>query len=261
MTVDGGEYYHNIKTDAVSWEKPFELQSAEERKTDDSDCIWMPSEAEGGWMPAHVLSRTARGLRVRPVSGGKECDISAQGSQGLAVYPLKLSHLAARFMQPDLVLLEALDPPLIAFCLRHRFQQEKIYSWVGADQSVLITLNPFKRLPIYGADALAANSAPAPNRVREPHTYAIAAAAYRLMCAEKCDASILISGESGAGKTEATKQCLSLLADVAGSASGVEQRILRANPILEAFGNAKTLRNDNSRRFGRWMEVDRSIGR
>ena len=120
---------------------------------------------------------------------------------------------------------------------------------------MLVSLNPFKRLPIYGADALSANAAPAPNTVRDPHTYAIASAAYHYIRREAKDTSILISGESGAGKTEATKQCLNFLADTAGSESGLEQRILRANPILEAFGNAKTLRNDNSSRFGRWMEV------
>ena len=113
---------------------------------------------------------------------------------------------------------------------------------------MLVSLNPFKRLPIYGADALSANAAPAPNTVRDPHTYAIASAAYHYIRREAKDTSILISGESGAGKTEATKQCLNFLADTAGSESGLEQRILRANPILEAFGNAKTLRNNNSSR-------------
>lgn len=208
MTVDGGEYYHNIITDAVSWDKPVELQSAAERETDNSDCVWMPSPSEGGWIPAHVLKRTAKGLTVRPVGGGKERELPIKkGAEG--AIPLKMGHLADRFMQPDLVLLEALDPPLIAYCLRHRFVREQIYTWVGADQTVLVSLNPFKRLPIYGAEAIAANAAPAPNRMREPHTYAIASAAYRFIRSEGRDASILISGESGAGKTEATKQCLS----------------------------------------------------
>lgn len=255
MTVDGGEYYHNVITDAVSWDKPRELQSAAERETDNSDCVWMPSAVgEGGWVPAHVLSRTAKGIKVRPAGGGKEVTLGG-GKKDEPVYPLRMSHLAPRFMMNDLVLLESLDPPLIAYDLRHRFQNDLIYTWVGADQSVLVSLNPFKRLPIYGADALAANAAPAPNTVREPHTYAIASAAYKFLRLEGKDTSILISGESGAGKTEATKQCLNFLADTAGSESGVEQRILSANPILEAFGNAKTLRNNNSSRFGRWMEV------
>ena len=158
-------------------------------------------------------------------------------------------------MQEDVVLLESIDAALIAHCLRHRYKQDAIYTWVGADHSVLVSVNPFKRLPIYGEKQLAEYSLPSPNKLQSPHTYAIANSAYRAMCSDKTSQSILISGESGAGKTEATKQCLSFLAEVAGSQSGVEQRILQANPVLEAFGNAKTLRNDNSSRFGRWMEV------
>lgn len=161
MTVDGGEYYHNVITDAVSWDKPLELQSVEERATDSSDCVWMPdAEGSGGWVPAHVLSRTAKGaMKVRPVSGGKEREIGGPGKKGAGgassaassapIYPLKLSHLQPRFMQPDLVLLESLDPPLIAYCLRHRFEKDQIYTWVGADQSVLVSINPFKRHQIY----------------------------------------------------------------------------------------------------------------
>ena len=91
-TVDGGEYYHNVITEAVSWEKPLELQTPEERQTDNSDCIWMPDAAEGGWVPAHVLSRNARGLKVRPVAGGKERELP--NKKGSPVYPLKLTHTA-----------------------------------------------------------------------------------------------------------------------------------------------------------------------
>jgi len=254
MTVDGGDYYHNIVTDEVSWEKPVELQTAEERQTDTSDCIWLEEKSEGGWVPAYVLKRGSNSLKARPVDskGGKDVDVPLKGGK---LYPLTMSHIDKRFLPDDLVLLQSLDPPLVAYCLRHRFQENKIYTWVGADHTVLVSLNPFKRLPIYGPSQIAEFSAPSPNRLQAPHTFAIANAAYRAMTGAKADISILISGESGAGKTEATKQCLNFLADVAGSASGVEQRILQANPILEAFGNAKTLRNDNSSRFGRWMEV------
>ena len=85
--------------------------------------------------------------------------------------------------------------------------------------------------------------------------FAIANDSFDSMLLEGENQSILISGESGAGKTEATKQCLNFLADAAGSDSNVEQKILLANPVLEAFGNAKTLRNNNSSRFGKWIEI------
>ena len=135
MTVDGGEYYHNVLTDAVSWDKPVELQSAAERQHDSSDCVWMPVPTEGGWAPAHVISRSAKGIKVRPVSGGKETTLSTGGKKDEVIYPLKMSHIAERFLQPDLVLLEALDPPLIAYDLKHRFQKDRIYTWVGVRRS------------------------------------------------------------------------------------------------------------------------------
>ena len=85
--------------------------------------------------------------------------------------------------------------------------------------------------------------------------YTIAGDAYATLSLTRKNVSVLISGESGAGKTEATKQVLQYLSEVAGSATGVEQKVLSANPVLEAFGNAKTLRNNNSSRFGKFMEV------
>jgi ABC-type oligopeptide transport system ATPase subunit len=88
-----------------------------------------------------------------------------------------------------------------------------------------------------------------------PHPFDVADSAYKTLLDVNRNQSILVSGESGAGKTEVTKQCLMFLAEVAGSKANIEQRVLSVNPILEAFGNAKTLRNDNSSRFGRFSEI------
>lgn len=93
-----------------------------------------------------------------------------------------------------------------------------------------------------------------------PHPYAISRKAYTNLLNENTNQAILISGESGAGKTETTKLCLSFLSEIAGSPLGIEQKILSANPILEAFGNAKTLRNHNSSRFGKFMELSFDVG-
>ena len=262
----GSEYYHNIVTEAVSWEKPTELMTAAERATDTSDCVWLPTPERGGWEPAAVVARRPNGaISAKPMDGSAPREVrtgartsqsrrdrttitrpitrqvSAQQAKGL--HPLKMSHLSRAHLAEDLVMLDALDPPLIAHCLQARYKKDEIYTWVGADHTVLVSVNPFQRLPIYGASHLADHAAPAPNRLLPPHTFAIASSAYRNLCRDRSDQSVLISGESGAGKTEATKQCLAFLADVAGSEGGVEQRIMRANPILEAFGNAKTVRH------------------
>merc|ERR1712226_1139725 len=95
----------------------------------------------------------------------------------------------------------------------------------------------------------------------EPHVYAVADNSYRDMIANKQDQSILCTGESGAGKTENTKKVIQHLTYIAGSQQGkgrgqLENKILQSNPILEAFGNAKTIKNDNSSRFGKFIKVN-----
>lgn len=151
----------------------------------------------------------------------------------------------------DLVLLEDLCEGMVLHNLRERYLKDQIYCGVG---SILIAINPFKRLPLYTPDIIEKYNKRG-NKVLAPHPFDIADQAYKTLLEVEKNQSILVSGESGAGKTETTKQCLMFLAEVAGSNANIEQRVLSVNPILEAFGNAKTLRNDNSSRFGRFSEI------
>ena len=171
------------------------------------------------------------------------------------LWDFKREGLEGHLTPDDLVMLDELNEAILLYCLKQRYENDKIYTWVGASHSVLISVNPFKQLPIYTLSVMEEHRQKSLNRVPKPHTFAIANKAYNKLRVELQDQAVLISGESGAGKTEATKQVLAFLAEVAGSEQNVEQRILNANPVLEAYGNAKTLRNNNSSRFGRWMEV------
>ena len=123
--------------------------------------------------------------------------------------------------------------------------------------TILVSVNPFCWMPeLYEEGVLLKYINQLPGEPLPPHIFGIGAAAYRGVKNEQEDQSVIISGESGAGKTEATKKCLQFLAEAAGAGTeGLEDRLLSANPILEAFGNAKTLRNNNSSRFGKWMAV------
>ncbi|KAH8518531.1 hypothetical protein H0E87_000396 [Populus deltoides] len=117
---------------------------------------------------------------------------------------------------------------------------------------VLIAVNPFKDIPIYGNETLTSYKQ---NAKDSPHVYAIADAAYNEMMRDEKNQSIIISGESGAGKTETAKYAMQYLAALGCGNDGMESEILQTNCILEAFGNAKTSRNDNSSRFGKLIEI------
>ncbi|EDQ89910.1 uncharacterized protein MONBRDRAFT_16848 [Monosiga brevicollis MX1] len=136
--------------------------------------------------------------------------------------------------------------------LKQRFQKDIIYTYIG---NVCVSVNPYHQLDIYSKDHIEmyqnVNLYELP-----PHIFAVADQAYRSMRDELLDQVILISGESGAGKTEASKKILQFLAlssTNTGKAGNIRDRLLQSNPILESFGNAKTIRNDNSSRFGKYM--------
>ncbi|KAL0722905.1 hypothetical protein Bca4012_037504 [Brassica carinata] len=148
----------------------------------------------------------------------------------------------------DLMQLSYLNEPSVLFNLEYRYNQDMIYTKAGP---VLVAVNPFKEVPLYGDRNIEAYRK---RSNQSPHVYAIADTAIREMIRDEVNQSIIISGESGAGKTETAKIAMQYLASLGGG-SGIEYEILKTNPILEAFGNAKTLRNDNSSRFGKLIEI------
>uniref|UniRef100_A0A8C4HBT1 Myosin-IXb n=1 Tax=Dicentrarchus labrax TaxID=13489 RepID=A0A8C4HBT1_DICLA len=173
----------------------------------------------------------------------------------------EVQRLAARgFLPPpqddfaDLCNLPVLNEDSILNDLRTRFYKKKIYTYAG---SILIAINPFKFLPIYNPKYVKMYENHQLGKL-EPHIFAIADVAYYAMLRKRVNQCIVISGESGSGKTQSTNfliHCLTALSQK-GYASGVERTILGAGPVLEAFGNAKTAHNNNSSRFGKFIQVN-----
>ncbi|CAA3019655.1 myosin-6 isoform X1 [Olea europaea subsp. europaea] len=156
----------------------------------------------------------------------------------------------------DMTKLSYLHEPGVLQNLKSRYDMNEIYTYTG---NILIAVNPFQQLPhLYNNDVMEQYKGMAIGEL-SPHPFAIADAAYRQMINEGLSQSILVSGESGAGKTESTKMLMGYLAHMGGRAGNelrsVEQQVLESNPVLEAFGNAKTVRNNNSSRFGKFVEL------
>ncbi|KAJ2355325.1 Myosin type-2 heavy chain 1 [Coemansia sp. RSA 2618] len=160
----------------------------------------------------------------------------------------------------DLTSLSHLNEPAVLHNLQVRYGMHNIYTYSGI---VLVALNPFARVPLYSQDTLEAYA----GRMRgelEPHLFAISEDAFQGMVRDRKNQTIIVSGESGAGKTMSAKFIMRYFASAHDEAkaqgapdsiSRVEEQILATNPVLESFGNAKTTRNDNSSRFGKFLEI------
>ncbi|XP_052412896.1 unconventional myosin-Ic isoform X1 [Carassius gibelio] len=138
--------------------------------------------------------------------------------------------------------------------LRRRYREGLFYTYIG---SVLVSVNPYRELEIYSKQNMERHRGVNFYEI-SPHIFALADNSYRALRTERRDQCILISGESGAGKTEASKKILQYYTHICPTRNNthtIRERLLQSNPVLEAFGNAKTLRNDNSSRFGKYMDI------
>jgi len=272
--------------------------------------VWaVDNGGDDAWILCEVLSKTDSELRLKqcdkesnvfsrsranatPSSSDSNNEAVEIRYEGVELANAKLSDAErAEGRDDDLITLPHLHEPAILHAIHERFSCGKIYTWTGP---VLIAVNPFQRLPLYTNEILESYRQEGLLRSQNlgngsgdqlgPHVYSIADQSYRQMMSEKrVSQSILISGESGAGKTESTKIVMLYLTTLGSSHHHVKgtqstdgeppsahhstledmsimERVLQSNPILEAFGNARTLRNDNSSRFGKFIELGFSRG-
>uniref|UniRef100_A0A674GMI4 Myosin heavy chain, skeletal muscle, adult-like n=1 Tax=Taeniopygia guttata TaxID=59729 RepID=A0A674GMI4_TAEGU len=164
----------------------------------------------------------------------------------------------------DMAMMTHLHEPAVLYNLKERYAAWMIYTYSGL---FCVTVNPYKWLPVYNPEVVLAYRGKK-RQEAPPHIFSISDNAYQFMLTDRENQSILITGESGAGKTVNTKRVIQYFATIAASgekkkeekSSGkmqgtLEDQIISANPLLEAFGNAKTVRNDNSSRFGKFIRI------
>lgn len=219
---------------------------------------WIPDE-DHAFIPARVERE-----------GGSEWEFSSKGFDGIPEKKVIIKAADVKALREgyedqlrgvdDITTLPAICEGSLLHTIRQRYHRQEIYTNVA---KILIAVNPFQNLPITGDDYVQKYRNGHPSDL-PPHVYGISRAAYDGICTDRTPQAVLVAGESGAGKTETAKLIFKWISEVAGdssSAGGIESRILDANPILEAFGNAKTVKNNNSSRFGKWVEIAMTDGK
>ncbi|KAM9770572.1 myosin-9-like isoform 1-T1 [Menidia menidia] len=211
--------------------------------------VWIPSE-KLGFEAGSVKEEKGEECVVELVDSGKKVKVNKDDIQKMN--PPKFSKVE------DMAELTCLNEASVLHNLKERYYSGLIYTYSGL---FCVVINPYKYLPIYSEEIINMYKGKKRHEM-PPHIYAITDTAYRSMMQDREDQSILCTGESGAGKTENTKKVIQYLAHVASSFKSkkdqgeLEKQLLQANPILEAFGNAKTVKNDNSSRFGKFIRIN-----
>ncbi|XP_017272163.1 myosin-9 isoform X1 [Kryptolebias marmoratus] len=218
--------------------------------------IWVPSERLG-FEAGSLKEEHGDECVVELMDSGKKIKVNKDDIQKMN--PPKFSKVE------DMAELTCLNEASVLHNLKERYYSGLIYTYSGL---FCVVINPYKNLPIYSEEIVEMYKGKKRHEM-PPHIYAITDTAYRSMMQDREDQSILCTGESGAGKTENTKKVIQYLAHVASSHKTkkdqsslvlshgeLEKQLLQANPILEAFGNAKTVKNDNSSRFGKFIRIN-----
>ncbi|XP_030582468.1 myosin-9a isoform X2 [Archocentrus centrarchus] len=218
--------------------------------------VWIPSE-KMGFEAGSLKEEKGDECVVELTDSGKKVKVNKDDIQKMN--PPKFNKVE------DMAELTCLNEASVLHNLKERYYSGLIYTYSGL---FCVVINPYKYLPIYTEEIVNMYKGKKRHEM-PPHIYAITDTAYRSMMQDREDQSILCTGESGAGKTENTKKVIQYLAHVASSFKSkkdqgsavllhgeLEKQLLQANPILEAFGNAKTVKNDNSSRFGKFIRIN-----
>ncbi|XP_032932494.1 myosin-1B-like isoform X6 [Catharus ustulatus] len=212
--------------------------------------------AKESYVKSTITSRESGKVTVK-TEGGET--LTVKEDQIFSMNPPKYDKIE------DMAMMTHLHEPAVLYNLKERYAAWMIYTYSGL---FCVTVNPYKWLPVYNPEVVLAYRGKK-RQEAPPHIFSISDNAYQFMLTDRENQSILITGESGAGKTVNTKRVIQYFATIAASGdkkkeeqqpSGkmqgtLEDQIISANPLLEAFGNAKTVRNDNSSRFGKFIRI------
>ncbi|KAM6916852.1 myosin VIb [Lycodopsis pacificus] len=211
---------------------------------EDGKPVWAPHPADG-FQLGMIVDIGADALTIEPLNQKGKTFLASMSQ----VFPAEDD--VNKYMDDNCSLMYLNEATLLNN-VKLRYNKDHIYTYVA---NILIAVNPYYDIPkLYGLDAIKSYKGKSLGTL-PPHVFAIADKTYRDMKVLKMSQSIIVSGESGAGKTENTKFVLRYLTTTYGSGQDIDERIVQANPLLEAFGNAKTVRNNNSSRFGKFVEI------
>ncbi|XP_077343485.1 unconventional myosin-VI isoform X6 [Lithobates pipiens] len=211
---------------------------------EDGKSVWAPHPTDG-FQLGNIVDIGPDSLTIEPLHQKGKTFLAAINQ----VFPAEED--TAKHVEDNCSLMY-LNEATLLHNIKVRYSKDKIYTYVA---NILIAINPYFDVPkLYTSDIIKQYHGKSLGTL-PPHVYAIADKAFRDMKVLKMSQSIIVSGESGAGKTENTKFVLRYLTESYGSGQDIDERIVEANPLLEAFGNAKTVRNNNSSRFGKFVEI------
>ncbi|TYI96470.1 hypothetical protein E1A91_D01G075300v1 [Gossypium mustelinum] len=242
----------------VNVDSPYNLEAVEGKKGEDrvSDAKVEVNDNIGHFIKKKLrvwcrLSNGLWGSGTIQSASGEESFVSLSNGKVVKVSTNELLPANPEILEGvnDLIQLSYLNEPSVLQNLKYRYSRDMIYSKAGL---VLIAVNPYKDVQIYGEEFVTSYRQKATDI---PHVFATADTAYNEMMNDQVSQSIIISGESGAGKTETAKMAMRYLAVLGGGNGRIGRKILETHCILEAFGNAKTSKNDNSSRFGKLTEI------